>query len=99
MPGGVRCAPGPRVDGGAQPLVRGEARSGALSRAVMVHRAELTLLRGAWSDAVIEAQRACDRLAAPTRQRALGAAYYVRAELHRLRGDFTEAEKAYRRAN
>src|SRR5215217_4070488 len=65
----------------------------------MVHRAELTLLRGAWSDAVIEAQRACDRLAAPTRQRALGAAYYVRAELHRLRGDSTEAEKAYRRAN
>ena len=38
----------------------------------MVHRAELTLLRGAWSDAVTEAQRACDRLAAPTGQGALG---------------------------
>jgi DNA-binding NarL/FixJ family response regulator len=65
----------------------------------MVHRAELTLLRGAWSNAVTEAQQACDRLAAPTSQRALGAAYYVRAELHRLRGDFTAAEKAYRQAN
>jgi DNA-binding NarL/FixJ family response regulator len=65
----------------------------------MVHRAELRLLRGAWSDAVTEAQRACDRLAAPMSQPALGAAYYVRAELHRLRGDFTEAEKAYRQAN
>jgi DNA-binding NarL/FixJ family response regulator len=65
----------------------------------MVHRAELRLLRGAWSDAVTEAQRACDRLAAPKSQPALGAAYYVRAELHRLRGDFTEAEKAYRQAN
>ena len=65
----------------------------------MVHRAELTLLRGAWSNAVSEAQQACDRLAAPTSQTALGAAYYVRAELHRLRGDFTEAEKAYRQAN
>lgn len=65
----------------------------------MVHRAELTLLRGAWSDAVAEAQQACDRLAAPTSQPALGAAYYVRAELHRLRGDFAEAERAYRRAN
>jgi ATP/maltotriose-dependent transcriptional regulator MalT len=65
----------------------------------MVHRAELTLLRGAWSKAVTEAQQACDRLTVPTRQRALGAAYYVRAELHRLRGDFTEAEKAYRQAN
>ena len=62
----------------------------------MVHRAELMLLRGAWSDALAEVQQACDRLAAPTSQRALGAAYYVRAELHRLRGDFTDAEKAYR---
>ena len=33
----------------------------------MVHRAELTLLRGAWSNAVTEAQQACDRLAAPIR--------------------------------
>ena len=65
----------------------------------MIHRAELTLLRGAWSDAVTEAQQACDRLAAPTSQTALGAAYYVRAELDRLRGHFTEAEKAYRQAN
>lgn len=29
----------------------------------------------------------------------MGAAYYVRAELDRLRGHFTEAEKAYRQAN
>jgi ATP/maltotriose-dependent transcriptional regulator MalT len=29
----------------------------------------------------------------------LGAAYYIRAELHRLRGDFTAAEEAYRQAN
>ena len=65
----------------------------------MVHRAELMLLRGAWSDAVTVAQQACDRLAAPTSQRALGAAHYLRAELHRLRGDFTDAEKAYRQAN
>ena len=65
----------------------------------MVHRAELMLLRGAWSDAVTVAQQACDRLAAPTSQRALGAAYYLRAELHRLRGDFTDAERAYRQAN
>ena len=65
----------------------------------MVHRAELTLLRGAWSNAVTEAQQACDRLAAPTSQGALGAAYYVRAELYRLRGDFIAAEEAYRQAN
>ncbi len=65
----------------------------------LVHRAELMLLRGAWSDARIEVQRACDRLARPTGQPVLGAAYYVRAELHRLRGEFAEAEKAYRQAH
>lgn len=65
----------------------------------LVHRAELMLLGGAWVDALGEVRRACDRLALPTSQRALGAAYYVRAELHRLRGEFAEAEAAYRQAN
>ncbi len=51
----------------------------------LVHRAELMLFGGAWADAVAEVQRACDRLARPTSQPALGAAHYVRAELHRLR--------------
>jgi ATP/maltotriose-dependent transcriptional regulator MalT len=57
------------------------------------------LLGGAWSDAATEVQRACDRLAKPTSQPALGAAYYVRADLHRLRGEFVEAEEAYREAS
>jgi DNA-binding NarL/FixJ family response regulator len=65
----------------------------------LVHRAELMLLRGAWSDARIEVQRACERLARPTGQPVLGAAHYVRAELHRLRGEFAEAEEAYRQAH
>jgi DNA-binding CsgD family transcriptional regulator len=65
----------------------------------LVHRAELMLLRGAWSDAGVEVQRACDRLSRPTGQPVLGAAFYVRAELHRLRGEFPEAEEAYRQAH
>jgi DNA-binding CsgD family transcriptional regulator len=65
----------------------------------LVHRAELMLLGGLWSDAMAEAQRACIRLARPRSHPALGAAYYVRAELHRLRGEFAEAENAYRQAS
>jgi DNA-binding CsgD family transcriptional regulator len=64
----------------------------------LIHRAEIMQLHGAWSDALEEAQHACasGRVAQP---RALGAASYLQAELHRLRGEFSSAEEAYRRAN
>jgi DNA-binding CsgD family transcriptional regulator len=65
----------------------------------LIHRAELMLLHGVWDEAVDEAQRACSRLARPTPQPALGAARYVRGELHRLRGEHDAAEAAYREAN
>jgi DNA-binding CsgD family transcriptional regulator len=64
----------------------------------LVRRAEVLQLRGAWPDAMQEAARACERLSAP-RQPALGAAFYQCAELHRLRGEFTEAAHAYRAAS
>lgn len=62
----------------------------------LVHRAEIMLLRGAWPDAMEEAVRACEWLADDD---AVGAAFYQRAELHRVRGEFDLAEEAYRRAN
>ena len=65
----------------------------------LVHRAELLLFGGMWSQAVAEAQRACDVLSRPRNHPALGSAYYVRAELHRVRGEFPEAEKSYQRAS
>ena len=65
----------------------------------LVHRAEIMQLHGAWPDAMDEAQRACERLAHPANQDAAGAAYYQQAELHRLRGEFAEAEAAYRQAS
>jgi DNA-binding CsgD family transcriptional regulator len=64
----------------------------------LVRRAEMLQLRGAWEDAIDEADRACEHLAA-FRQSALGAAFYQRAELHRLRGEFPQAERGYRRAS
>src|ERR687892_286891 len=65
----------------------------------LVHRAEIMQLHGAWLDAMDEAQRACERLSVPSGQPAVGAAFYQRGELNRLRGEFTEAEQAYRRAS
>ena len=65
----------------------------------LVRRAEILQLHGLWSDAIDAAQQACDRLLRPSPQPASGAAFYQCGELHRLRGDFTEADDAYRRAN
>ncbi len=65
----------------------------------LVHRAEIMQLHGTWSDAMHEAERACERLAQPPGQPAIGAALYQVAELHRLRGEFVKAEDAYRRAS
>jgi DNA-binding NarL/FixJ family response regulator len=61
----------------------------------LVHRSELLQLHGAWGEAMTEAERARRRLSDPPGQPALGMAHYQQAELHRIRGAFTEAEEAY----
>jgi DNA-binding CsgD family transcriptional regulator len=65
----------------------------------LVHRCELMQLAGAWTDAMEAARQACDQLSAPVRWDTLGSAYYQRGELHRLRGEFAEAEASYRKAS
>jgi tetratricopeptide (TPR) repeat protein len=65
----------------------------------LVHRSQIMTFHGAWEDAMDEARRARDRLSEPAEQPAVGVAYYQLGELHRLRGDGTKAEEAYRRAN
>jgi DNA-binding CsgD family transcriptional regulator len=62
----------------------------------LVHRSEIMQFKGAWGDAMEEVVRACEGLAGHP---AVGAAFYQRAELHRLRGDFEAAEDAYSRAS
>ena len=63
----------------------------------MVHRSQILQLHGAWSDALHEAVQACERF--PPGDPAVGEAHYQRGELHRLRGEFAEAEEAYRAAS
>jgi ATP/maltotriose-dependent transcriptional regulator MalT len=63
----------------------------------LVHRAQLKHLRGAWTEAIVEAERARARLSDPP-DPAIGAALLLLGELHRLRGDLENAETYYREA-
>jgi DNA-binding CsgD family transcriptional regulator len=65
----------------------------------LLHRAEIMQLHGAWQDAIDEVQRASERLAQRPGRSAAGAAFYQRGELHRLCGEFAEAEESYRQAS
>ena len=70
----------------------------AFSSTCLVHRSEVLQSHGAWSDALDDACRACDR-AARGSQKPPPAALYQRGEIHRLRGEHAEAEEAYRTAS
>lgn len=65
----------------------------------LLHRAELMQLHGLWRDAKDEVARASERLAQRPGNAAEGAAWYQSAELHRLCGEFAEAEESYRQAS
>jgi DNA-binding CsgD family transcriptional regulator len=65
----------------------------------LVHRSEVLQLNGSWRDAIDEARRATERLSRDADPAAVGDAFYQQAELHRLRGEFAAAERAYKRAN
>jgi DNA-binding CsgD family transcriptional regulator len=64
----------------------------------LVYRAEIMRFRGAWSDALTEVARACEA-AGHLERDPPSAAFYQKAEVHRLRGEFEQAENAYARAS
>jgi DNA-binding NarL/FixJ family response regulator len=65
----------------------------------LVHRAEIMQFHGAWPDAMDEVRQARGRLSDPPGPPVVvGMACYQQAELHRLRGQFAQAEDGYRQA-
>ncbi len=65
----------------------------------LVHRAQILQLQGDWTDALTEAERADRRSEKAMNLASAARACYLRGEVHRLRGEFAEAEEAYRRAS
>lgn len=72
--------------------------TGAYRGLCRVHRVAILQLGGGWQGAVREARLACQQLTGGYGEMVAGAAFYQLAELHRLRGEFTDAEQAYREA-
>jgi len=65
----------------------------------LLYRAEVMQLRGNWDHAAQDAHDACALLTSGEGRPMAGAAFYRLGEIHRLRGEFTQAEAAYARAN
>lgn len=64
----------------------------------LVRRAEIRQFHGEWLRALEESKAGCELLAGPPGKPAAGEAYYRKAELLRLLGDFDDAEDCYREA-
>lgn len=65
----------------------------------LLHRAEIMQRRGAWSEALEEAQRSAERSERTGNERAAGEAAYLQGEVHRLKGQLEAAEESYRAAS
>ncbi len=61
----------------------------------VIHRSEIMQLHGDWSDAMAEADWACQHLDRPEGDPLLGLALYQKGQLHRLRGELEQAEHCY----
>lgn len=75
-----------------------QPRMVAFTGSCLVHRAEILQFGGAWPDALAEAGRACRGHAEEGMPKPPAVAFYRCGEIHRLRGEFAQAEDAYRAA-
>jgi DNA-binding CsgD family transcriptional regulator len=64
-----------------------------------VHRSEVLLLAGDWEQALVQAERASTGDLAAADRDAVGDALYMTGEIHRLRGELSQAEDAYLRSS
>lgn len=65
----------------------------------LLHRAAMMREIGDWKNALAEVRGACARLAAPVNLLTLGGALATEGDIHRVLGNFDEAEASYQRAN
>jgi DNA-binding NarL/FixJ family response regulator len=65
----------------------------------LIRRSEIMQLHGNWADAIEEANRANQLVSQRKGDPVAGAAFYQLGELYRLRGDYTQAEEAYRQSH
>jgi RNA polymerase sigma factor (sigma-70 family) len=65
----------------------------------LIHRSEILIFDGKWTEAFAEAGAACRRLLAGPVEHHAGPAYYQEGEVLRLSGRFDEADASYRSAS
>lgn len=65
----------------------------------LLHRAAMMCEIGDWRDALAEVRGACARLAEPVNLLTLGGALATEGDIHRVLGNFAEAEASYQQAN